>query len=863
MGDENILAKYHNENYIYEYLFPYPLADLYRRYRVSREPYDKLGFLLSASEASLKFLVAVSFGLTNTNNEKLIQDLSRVKLNSPSFGTWEKLLEIVVSNVEKSSETNELTSLIIQCLKNNEGKQSEYIKSVKKLIEWRNDYVHGGTITSLTAKNILEEAEPVFRNAFRSLSFLANYPFVICEEVRFIRNPSCFEAVIRLAQGCNPTFPYEIWRLDKPIDPQVTLLMSPNLSTAYSLNPILIILPDEKMDAPRCYFYSHKNGHVYWQSYEFHKDNIKQGPSELEEEMVSLINGSIKISQTLLEFHDNNKPPWLKSLSKSSKSLFNFTPPAGYELLGVIGQGRYGIVYKVFHTGLKEVRALKIILPEISQDPRLRKRFEIEAQVLAKLRGKSAGIDLYEYGETNEGFPYIILQLAEEGSLQEYMERWGQADWNLVLGIGIKCFTALKAVHETGILHRDIKLSNILVSGDRYLLCDFGVSKFIDSNQSLTLMGDAIGTIGYMPPEQRDGTSDARSDLYSLGVCLVHLLAGKPLPDHRKWLYQSYKGNLDFRNALLSLLEPIPENRPPSASAILERFRIINKEYIETENNQEIDTKITPPKNTAITDNALLPELSNDNPQPRYWRSSDGTVFRQIPSGEYLMGGTKYPDERPVHKVRFDKPFFMATTLVTNSMFRRFCAETKYRGSGDNFLLHFMNEKTFNKSWREATAPVVFVSWIDVKEYILWRSEQDDLDYRLPSEAEWEYACRADSRTVYPWGNTFDMNMLNTGKRHGHPTPVGTFPPNSWGLFDMLGNVWEWCEDIFDVLPNEESLFYRYCSELPFGSCVNPVNSGPDAMFSKRVRKGLRAGRGGSWFSDNHNCRPANRRGRP
>ena len=242
----------------------------------------------------------------------------------------------------------------------------------------------------------------------------------------------------------------------------------------------------------------------------------------------------------------------------------------------------------------------------------------------------------------------------------------------------------------------------------------------------------------------------------------------------------------------------------------------------------------------------------------RVWQSPDRTVFREILGGDSVMGGNKYPDERPVHKVHLST-FFMASTPVTNAQFFQFCEETKYRGGHRNFLLHLHRKSLFPAEWRKPDAPVVFITWQDAKEYILWRCEKDDRDYRLPSEAQWEYGCRAGTRTVYYWGNEYNHDLLNADQIHQYSLPVKSYPPNPWGLFDMLGNVWEWCEDVKDVNHWEQSVFYHHCRQL--SQCADPVNTDPKPMFSKTAKKEHRVIRGGSWYSESRNVRPANRRG--
>lgn len=849
----DFFANFHTENYVYEYLYPYPLADLYRRYRVSRDLVDQLGYLLALGEVSLKLLSALAVAQAKWNSNTRDQ-IKRLRLLKPAFGTWQQLLRTLVDAVDDST-TLPIQENLARCVKDESGKTSTYLKAIEILIQNRNEYVHGSTMTSSVAAAILERIQDPFHQAFQALGFLARTPLILCEDVRRLRRPPCYEATIRICQGCNPVFPYELWRLEEPIDPYVPYLLDPSLSTAYSLHPLVITLENELLGLPNYYFFSHRTGQTYWQTYAYRKENIQPVTGLLEEEIDEFLNGEVKPRSFTLEFHTGFTPAWPVSLESDQKL------PSGYKMVGRIGEGRYGVVYSILHQGLDEVRAYKALKPEAARDPRIRKRFEVEARALAKLRNKGVAIDLFEYGETDEGLPYLIMEFAEDGSLEEEMERWGPKSWKEVLDIGLNCFKGLEVIHRLGVLHRDIKLSNILRIDETFRFCDFGVGRFIDSEQRLTIEGDAIGTLAYMAPELREGLSDVRSDIYSLGVSLVYLLAGMPVQEPRTWLYKEYDGDLNLRNALLGMVESVPENRPHSAAAVFERLSTIQRELREAQHEDQESSKEN--KETgiaAIIQDGLQPVSRVTSVNARIWRSPDGTIYREIPAGEFLMGGTKYPDERPVHRVRFPKPFFIATTMVTNSQFSEFCAKTRYRGDHRNFLLHLRREP-FSKQWKHSHAPVVFVSWQDAREYILWRCEQDDRDYRLPTEAQWEYACRAGTRTVYWWGNIISPGQLNAGKKHGAPTPVGAYSPNPWGLFDMLGNAWEWCEDVFDVLPNEESIFYRYCSELPNGTCIDPVNTTPEPLISQRVKPNLRAGRGGSWYSEPHNCRPANRRG--
>ncbi|MGO9107782.1 MAG: formylglycine-generating enzyme family protein [Thermoguttaceae bacterium] len=223
-----------------------------------------------------------------------------------------------------------------------------------------------------------------------------------------------------------------------------------------------------------------------------------------------------------------------------------------------------------------------------------------------------------------------------------------------------------------------------------------------------------------------------------------------------------------------------------------------------------------------------------------------------IPAGEFLMGSGEsaeamaaffdryygmqvfkadyYKDEHPQHRVRITRPFYLGTYHVTRGQFRQFVADTHYKTDaekGEKPGAVGMNDQTqkggFNEklSWRSAgfeqsgEHPVVCVSWNDARAFCDWLSKKEGKTYRLPTEAEWEYACRAgtttryysgdDPETLAKVGNVADATFK--AKNRGWPytikgsdgyaftAPVGRFKPNAFGLFDMHGNAWQWCAD--------------------------------------------------------------------
>jgi formylglycine-generating enzyme required for sulfatase activity len=182
--------------------------------------------------------------------------------------------------------------------------------------------------------------------------------------------------------------------------------------------------------------------------------------------------------------------------------------------------------------------------------------------------------------------------------------------------------------------------------------------------------------------------------------------------------------------------------------------------------------------------------------EPDTLANSLGMKFVRIQPGSFLMGQEKGGDwdERPVHKVTITSHFYMAVTEVTNAQFEQFNPEhRKLRGK-----LGFPSEND------EA---VIFVSWHEAAKFCEWLSKKEGRPYRLPTEAEWEYACKAGTTTAYHTGNTlpagYHKNQAETWELKPVPLHVAATPANRWGLFDMHGDVEEWCHDWYG--PYEES----------------------------------------------------------
>jgi len=223
---------------------------------------------------------------------------------------------------------------------------------------------------------------------------------------------------------------------------------------------------------------------------------------------------------------------------------------------------------------------------------------------------------------------------------------------------------------------------------------------------------------------------------------------------------------------------------------------------------------------------------------PVEWENSIGMKFVLIPPGEFMMGSDEREDARPVHRVRITRPFFFGVCEVTQGQYEELTranpSHFSPNGSGNDQL---QDQDT-------SDLPVEDVTWRDVQQFLARLSGAHDekvsgRTYRLPTEAEWEYACRGGGTTTWCFGNTdadvgdYAWHVRNSGST---THPVGEKKPNSWGLYDVHGNVFEWCFDRYDK---------DYYAKSPTDDPTGPE------VGSARVY------RGGCWYSHHRSCRSA------
>ena len=208
---------------------------------------------------------------------------------------------------------------------------------------------------------------------------------------------------------------------------------------------------------------------------------------------------------------------------------------AGYRIESVIGRGGMGVVYLAEHLRLKRKAALKVLAPELASDERFRSRFLVEAELAASLEHPNI-VPIHDAGDA-DGLLYIAMRLVEGTDLKTLIEREGPLGLSRTASVIAQVASALDAAHAKGLIHRDVKPANILISGggtgsDHAYLTDFGLTKRPDQTTGLTRTGQFMGSVDYSAPEQFEGKPlDARTDVYSLACVAYECLTGKvPYP---------------------------------------------------------------------------------------------------------------------------------------------------------------------------------------------------------------------------------------------------------------------------------------------------------------------------------------------
>ncbi len=447
----------------------------------------------------------------------------------------------------------------------------------------------------------------------------------------------------------------------------------------------------------------------------------------------------------------------------------------------------------------------------------------------------------YGYADNlKEQRAYFVTEYIE-GAIdgETWLEKEGVMDLETGLAVALQIAKGLHLAHEKGTYHMDMKPANILLkrtkSGIEVKIIDFGLSQgatslgeyaLQKSHSGLSSFGQAVigGTLDYAPPEQqsfeRYKKPSAKNDLFSFGATMYRLFTHKKPRPFRE---RNLPNVPTLRDLLCDCVEDDQKNRPESAQEIVTQLEKIQAQLTAPEKpahseQQQTQAQLTAPEKPAkeahseqIQQQTVLPkeekkgkffqfevvtvnakgEISNRKQKQAFCQTEElgnGVVLEmvEIPGGTFTMGSTEYSWEQPQHSVTIE-PFYLGKYPVTQAQWEAVMGNNPSHFKGKN-------------------RPVEMISWDDAVAFCEQLSKKTGKAYRLPSEAEWEYSCRAGTTTPFYFGETITTDLANydgnytygsapKGKYRKQTTDVGSFPPNAFGLYDMHGNVWEWCAD--------------------------------------------------------------------
>ena len=563
-----------------------------------------------------------------------------------------------------------------------------------------------------------------------------------------------------------------------------------------------------------------------------------------------------------------------------------------YRAVSLLGQGGFGRTFLAIDEfkPSKPRCVVKQFLPEVKGKKAIKKAtelFEREAARLDEL-GKHQQIPELLAFFNQEERKYLIQEFIDGDDLAKELDKNGVFNQIQIEELLQDLLSVLDFVHKNNVIHRDIKPENIIrrKQDNKLVLVDFGAAKE-SIGENTSVVGTIIGSAAYIAPEQAVGKAKFASDLYSLGATCLHLLTDIEPTElfdvaEGEWMWRNYLQDNEIDYELSRVLDKLvegatrrrfqsvkevleelggntnpnlPHTSTPKAIKYKQKYSSSKKQKLASskvkKRIQKLELKIIEYDYKTISNDAclIIGKKSSLPTRSHHGKAKYITLdlaenitldLIGIPGGKFLMGSLeeeleREKEESPQHQVSV-RPFLLGKYPVTQAQWQAIM--------GNN------PAKFADSDVSKSKKPVERVSWFDSVLFCEKLSQMIGREFRLPTEAEWEYACRGKTITPFHYGSTIGTGLANyngediygsgfEGENRCETTDVNSFPPNLFGLYDLHGNVAEWCAD----------------------SWHNNYNNAPTdgSAWTSNNPKDARVLRGGSWLHIPGACRSAQR----
>lgn len=786
---------------------PHTISSLYHKYTSAETNAQKVDLLFALVEGVLRFfaIILVSNAIAiKPPPPKKIEQWYQI-LGNPAMGKLIGLCRSCRKHIVESGDPGFVPELI-QFINSDNWEKPNDIRNI------RNRRVHlTHALSEEQGSLYLKELKPLLKVLMDNIRWLQNYRFGVFTYKGHIRRKKIYEYAWRMSRGrVEEREPIRIYSKNF-LPANEIILLNKDLDTALILSPLFLRTDYQGFTQYMWFSGIENNGNTTHLKYTHPiLTNLTRT------EILELDNDEFSFEE-----YKNQPDNWQQletleiteeSKEKIYRGTFSDTFREKYDVIRVIGRGGMGTIYEAKDTFLKRKVALKVLNIDQNTSPIEIERFKLEGSSLVNCKKHPLIVEVYTTGETDEGSPCLVMELIEGRSLREVLDEDGYFTWKEAVQIIYNVLDALVFIHnlQPQLIHRDIKPSNIMQSEDNIKLIDFGIAKEIGgATLTRTSTLSALGTELYMAEEQWKNKATAKSDLYSCGV-LLGTLIGKP---------------------------PEIPNRPPSIDDMLD----IPK-WLKTFHAKSIQSD---PKDRFSSAKEMLNELSRlhsfkvnsmvqetFSPGDTIEKHIDDFTFRML----YCPKGTieiTFEEER-ANKYKIERNENSTKKVISVPAFEIGEYQVTQK-------LWSMIMTTDPSKFKGTDRPVEQVSWFDCirfcnklslihkldEAYIIRKDKvilkKNTNGYRLPEEYEWEYAAKANSPYLYSGSNQVDAVAWYSKNSGRNTKSVGIKKPNKWNIYDMSGNVYEWCNLPCEYLWTNDNniLSHNIPRSIRGGGCFN------------------------------------------